>query len=274
MVLCNLLVLLLTFNELVIDLDALTCPKGQRVRDVPGWKSCETCPDGSYWPTENTSQKCKGCTQCLEGSYAKVLCSKERDAECQCREGFVPRFKNSAMCKCQPGFGLTNGACSKCKEGYFSTKDNSPCQKWNDCPATGVKKPGNSTSDAICNKESSSIQQRTTPSTSMRKTAPTHITSPRPHEGNQTPKPDSPTTTTSPPPQKVPPASHSSNYIGLVLLCLGVAGLLVWTAITCKMHVPPCCQKKTMQTKDSLCRRPVEESGDSSETSVKLNLEP
>ncbi|XP_037535286.1 tumor necrosis factor receptor superfamily member 4 [Nematolebias whitei] len=270
MALRSLLVLFLAFNKLIIYSDALNCRKGEKVRDDRGKTSCEACPDGSYQPTENSSQKCTGCTKCMEGSYVKVPCTKVSDAICQCREGFVPRFVNSAMCKCQPGSEIKNGVCSKCKEGYFSTENNTPCRKWNDCKATGVKTPGSSTCDVVCNEESSSNPQS---STSIRKTFSLYVTKPRSHEGTET---LNSATTTSPPPQKdnENPPSHSSNHTDIILVCLGIAGLLVWAAITYKMHIILCYQKKTMQTSDSLCRRPVEESGESSETSVKLNLEP
>ncbi|KAF3689963.1 hypothetical protein EXN66_Car005635 [Channa argus] len=68
------------------------------------------------------------------------------------------------------------------------------------------------------------------------------------------------------------PPSNTGNYIGLALLMFGIIGLLILTALTCKLHITPCVLRKTaVQTKDS-CRRPVEESGNSL-SSLKLNTE-
>lgn len=90
------------------------------------------------------------------GSGIKEKCTREKNTVCQCRGEFVPRDSDSSTCKCEIGFGLTNGGiqritqhcmsfikeiaflinhsfstpeCSKCPDGYFSARMNSPCQK-------------------------------------------------------------------------------------------------------------------------------------------------
>ncbi|XP_039971849.1 tumor necrosis factor receptor superfamily member 4 isoform X2 [Xiphias gladius] len=268
----KLLIFTLTFYELTVDLDALTCPKGHRVNlDRSG---CEICPDGYYQTKDNDSQRCRPCTQCEinRGSAVEQKCTKEMDTKCKCRGDFVPWESDCSTCKCGIGFGLTNGECSKCADGYFSIQINSPCQKWKECKS-GVNITGTRTSDVICN-ELKSHPDITTPYITL-------LTSHQPHEETQSQKIHT-TATTAPQRHTVtteqegkierPSSSSTGNNIGMVLLMFGIVGLLVLTAVTCKLHIRPCVQRKpAVQTKDSLCRRPVEESGDGSLSSLKLN---
>ncbi|KAF1383015.1 hypothetical protein PFLUV_G00149840 [Perca fluviatilis] len=115
MVLLKLLILTLTFYELIVDLDAQTCPKEK-------------------------------------GSVVKENCTKVKNSQCQCRGRFVPSKSDSSICKCDIGFGLEDTECLMCNHGYFSTQTNSPCEKWRGCKS-GVKIPGTRTSDVICNPE-------------------------------------------------------------------------------------------------------------------------
>ncbi|XP_044072324.1 tumor necrosis factor receptor superfamily member 5 isoform X2 [Siniperca chuatsi] len=245
MVLLKLLILTLTFYELIVDLDARTCPKGQRV--TSGGDDCENCPDKYYQSEENDSKYCQPCTKCDEqsGSVVKEKCTKETDTKCQCRGDFVSRDTDSSTCKCDIGFGLKNGDCLKCEHGYFSTSINSNCQKWKDCKSAGVNITGTKTSDVICNDESRSFSSYvTTPPTSNKIVSLiTHLTSHRPHEGTQTQKMHTTTTTSAPgdrviPNDKVP--SDTGNHIGMALLIFGIVGLLVLTAVTCKLQISSC----------------------------------
>ncbi|MED6290174.1 hypothetical protein CHARACLAT_010377 [Characodon lateralis] len=288
MVLCNLLILIFTLNEVIVDSDAnkgIPCKKGERVTEPSrGIRECVPCQDGYFQQTPKFSKSCNACTKCDEdtGSFIKVKCTKETDTICGCREGFSPLLENSAWCKCDKGSGLTNGGCSRCEEGFFSTEIDSSCKKWKQCGSTGIKKAGTATSDVICNELNGS--QTTTSPTSIKKVFLSLLTTRRPHEGVQTQKTLSSTTTapvqqnilrhTTQPSFPSSPSSNTSTHIGTAILILGIVGLLLLTAMTCKLHVTPCWRTKpAVQTKDSLCRRPVEESGDGSESSLKLNPE-
>ncbi|XP_078104842.1 uncharacterized protein LOC144516971 isoform X2 [Sander vitreus] len=279
MSLLKLLIFTLTFYELIVDSDAQTCPKGQRLIYHRGNKKhgCDSCPDDSYQPEENHSQNCKPCTRCdhAKGSVVKENCTKVTNGKCQCRGKFVPSESDSSICKCDIGFGLKNTECLMCDDGYFSTEINSPCEKWRECKS-GVKIPGNRTSNVICNPELN--PNDITPSTSNKNVSLiTRLTTKYPLEGAQTQRLHSTTTTTTTTTTAATPAHtrpsrdpflHTSNYIGMTVLIFGIIGLLVLTAVTCKLHITP--QPAVLPKNDSLCRRPVEESGDGSLSSLKL----
>uniref|UniRef100_A0A3Q2EHD5 Tumor necrosis factor receptor superfamily member 4-like n=1 Tax=Cyprinodon variegatus TaxID=28743 RepID=A0A3Q2EHD5_CYPVA len=283
MILYNLLIITLTLNEIIVDLDAFLCKKGQRVFELYGKKSCLPCQDGYFQPTENQSKSCTGCERCDEarGSRVKVKCTKETNTVCECRPGFVPFSKESSICICEKGSGLKDNECLKCQDGYFSSSYDTSCQKWKDCKSAGIKKEGTPTSDVICNEVLNGSQTTTAPAVIKKVFPSLSITHP-PHEGVQTQKTLSNTTTAPVQPTTVRkkvqpsfPSSNTSNHVGTAILTLGIVGLLVLTVMTCKLHITPCWRtKQALQTKDSLCRRPVEESGDGSESSLKLNPEP
>ncbi|XP_035005629.1 tumor necrosis factor receptor superfamily member 4 [Hippoglossus stenolepis] len=280
MVLIKLLIFTLTFYQLIVDLDAITCPKGHKVKRISSSSSgdCEVCPDGSFQPEENNSLLCRACTNCEKnrGSVVKQKCTKETDTKCECRGNFVAWDKTSSTCKCDIGFELRHEECFKCKEAHFSHRINSPvCREWKKCES-GEKIGGTKTSDVICNELRINSTSYTT------RTPPKH-----PPEGTHTQNMltttmTTTTTTTAPPGHKVTPKpngkiepspnSNTGNHIGTGLIILGIIGLLLLTAVTCKLHNAPCVQRKPVPTNDSLCRRPVEESGDSSQSSsLKLN---
>ncbi|XP_026202591.1 tumor necrosis factor receptor superfamily member 4 [Anabas testudineus] len=268
--LSKVLLFTLTFCKLAIHSDATRCLKGQRVTRQGG---CTACSNGYYQPEENDSQECRPCTNCNKnwGSSVKQECTRETDRKCQCRAGFTPWEDDASSCKCDIGFGLKNNECLECEYGYFTSEINSVCQKWKECKS-GVKVNGKRTSDAICNDpesdsaitktiiQSTSLRPREEPQTQATRTM-TFSTAPPQHKG--TPKKE----------EAQNPHSNAGHYTGMVLLIFGIIGLLILTAVTCKLHITPCMQKKTaVQTKDS-CRRPVEESGDGSLSSFKLNPE-
>ncbi|XP_072239129.1 LOW QUALITY PROTEIN: uncharacterized protein [Leuresthes tenuis] len=273
--------------------------------------SCVACGDGYYQPTENVSQSCKGCTTCQEGSFEIERCTKVADAKCQCHEGFVPYMEDSVMCKCDRGFELRQGVCSECDAGYFNPSIGKTCKKWKEydhcfntlpllyikhcslsyiyrdkpliylcilssCKETGVKIPGTPTTDAICNEAMRSYPPAVSTPNKSFSLAETHP----PHEGAETQTTHSTTTTLfrkTSVTEKVrpPPYSNTGNHFGMAPFIFGFAVLLVLTAVICKLYFSPCWQKiPTQHTNDPLCRRPVEESGDSSESSLKLNPEP
>ncbi|CAK6952520.1 uncharacterized protein si:ch73-361p23.3 [Scomber scombrus] len=278
MALPKLLIFTLTFYALIVDLDAKTCSKGQRLSKS---KDCEACPTGHFQPVENDSQRCQVCTVCDEKAGITVReCTALRNAECKCRDGFLPWAKDPASCFCPIGSGLKGTECSKCENGNFSKAINSPCQKWKECKS-GVSVSGTDKSDVTCKSDTDST---TAPTSNKITSVIKHLQSQRPHEGAKTQEinrgPTTSTTasttttttatSTSTSPNKVNP--DTGNHIGMTLLIFGIIGLLVLTAVTCKLHITLCEQRKpAVQTNDLLCRRPVEESGDDSLSSLKLN---
>ncbi|XP_042367033.1 tumor necrosis factor receptor superfamily member 4 [Plectropomus leopardus] len=291
MVLLKVLVFTLTFNELIVDLDA--CPPGQRVaRDRT---NCEACPNGYYSAEENHTQHCKPCTKCSGkyGSDVKENCTNVTNTKCQCRGEFLPSERDSSTCKCSIGFGFSPGECKKCEDGYFNTQLNSPCRKWTECKS-GVKTRGSSTSDVTCNLDSTSnLSITTTPTSSkiisiitrLTTTNTTINTAARVPTASKVQPPSvtshhPTTTTTAARTPRVPsmgkgqpsPTPDTGTYSGpgMTLLIFGIIGLLLLTVVICKFHITP---QPAEQKNDSLCRRPVEESGDSIQSPLKLNPE-
>ncbi|XP_054639877.1 tumor necrosis factor receptor superfamily member 4 [Dunckerocampus dactyliophorus] len=269
------LLLSLTFHQFVADLGAFSCPKGHLIKVYGGNKKCQVCPDGYHQPVENHSKQCTPCTKCNEesGSEVKEKCTKETNTKCQCRGGFRRLELDSATCECAVGFGLRHGECSKCEHGFFNRSPNSRCFKWKEC-TSGVNVSGSSTSDVLCNGEPKTSNTTVSLNTNLKP----H----RPHEGTQSPDNTHLNTTTATtehhvlPKDKVqpaPPSNNTSQHIGIPFLIFGIVGLLVLTAVTCKMHVTTCVKGQPAVLRDSVCRRPVEESGDGSCSALKLNPE-
>ncbi|XP_030276070.1 tumor necrosis factor receptor superfamily member 4 isoform X2 [Sparus aurata] len=279
MVQLKLLIVSLTFFELLVNFDAvLRCPKGERVDVSRGSKPrCAPCHKGTYQPDENESQSCKPCTKCNQksGSDPIQVCTEDTNTKCQCRGNFTPLDKSdNSTCKCDIGFELKSGECSECEVGYFSTSIDSTCRKWRECKS-GVHKAGTKTSDALCKDESNDdAYVSATPTPNNIVPAVKHSTSDRPHEGAQTQKIHTTTTTSAPglsitrsPPVQPPTAG---SHIGVILI-LGIVLLFVLTAVACKQHIIPKERQQPDQKNESLCRKPVEESGHSSEALLKQN---
>ncbi|XP_071751357.1 uncharacterized protein LOC139908531 [Centroberyx gerrardi] len=277
-----------TFSEPLRVLgDNIKCPEGQRVSRTK-WRMCEPCPDDQYQPVENDSQECLACTQCDEetGSEVESTCSKIRDTKCRCRPGFVNWENDPASCKCDKGSGLQNtgrsSECHKCEDGFFSNNIDLSCRKWKECKS-GVKYNGTKISDVVCSDELS----RTTPDaaspTTKSASLSTHYMSRAPDVKTQTQELPQHRPTAFIPGLVVPtedtgrpftPNTPNNNEVSL-LLAFGIVGLLILTMVTCKLNIIPCiqsCKKPAVKAQESVCRRPVEESGDSSRSSlVKLN---
>ncbi|XP_047438141.1 tumor necrosis factor receptor superfamily member 4 isoform X2 [Mugil cephalus] len=228
----------------------------------------------SFYLSVANPPQCSLCTSCEAetGSFIEQKCTKTTDTICRCREGFVKWDNDSSTCKCIKGKGIkgkdsSHLECLKCEEGYFNGIINSKCEKWKSCDSAGVKVNGTDTTDVICH---SSVSKTPTSTKSVPQKHTTH----RPRLEVTTQH------TTTAALQKLTssakvPASVSSDtgsYIGIGLVIFGIAGLLVLTALTCKMHVTLYWKKKpTGQKMNSICRTPVEEIGDVSDSSAKLN---
>ncbi|XP_023149779.1 tumor necrosis factor receptor superfamily member 4 [Amphiprion ocellaris] len=273
MVFLKVLLLILTFNELIVDLDAKICPKGFKATG----DSCVACRKGYYQDEESNSIFCKPCTLCEDklGSMVEQECTPVTDRKCKCREGFVSWENDPSICKCKSGFESKGGkVCSECADGHFS-HGTKPCKRWKDCKSAGVKSNGTKTSDVICNDELKSNVPTAPPRTYTKIISVLRSTTHRPPEGAQTLKMQTTTIAAAPPLATLrgkEQPSNTGNHIGIALLLLAIIGLVVLTIVTWRLNITPCWEKKTAVPKqDSFCGRPVEESGDDSSSSLKLN---
>ncbi|XP_016090064.1 tumor necrosis factor receptor superfamily member 4-like [Sinocyclocheilus grahami] len=249
-------------------------------------KKCEACPQNQYRSTSGTYFHCENCSKCKKGSNELNSCTSTSDTKCKCKKGFTPiDWIKEEICSCEKGSGIDEtGICKKCEDGFFTYKENSICQKWREC-INGIVTAGTGTSDAVCKHASKEVKEAPTKEgneapTKEVKEAPTK-------EGNEAPTKEvkeAPTKEV-----KEPPKAHitpfqattisstttsritdSSNNIQknslyslwLVMLCAAIfllAGLLYH-----KCKVTHCIHnhKKVDFRKESVCRKPVEESGE------------
>uniref|UniRef100_A0A4W5P3I1 Si:ch73-361p23.3 n=1 Tax=Hucho hucho TaxID=62062 RepID=A0A4W5P3I1_9TELE len=250
------------------------CKKGEMI-NIRNGRLCDPCRENHYQAVPNRSQKCELCTSCRENSELISKCTKTSNTICQCRTGFIRRDVESSICKCDEGSGVdTSGLiCRECKNGSFTTKMDSKCVKWREC-RSGVRIPGNATSDVICN-DNSEPEGKTLPST--------HTTSPSGsiqtfsksliQSQRSSPHPDVPTLAPAPTIKVTKSPKFSTADFGQVMTLMGTVLLLTFllTTVTCKLVIIPCIKnhkKPAVRTSQDSCRRPVEESGDSSFSSL------
>ncbi|XP_067314610.1 tumor necrosis factor receptor superfamily member 9 [Pseudorasbora parva] len=220
-----------------------SCPAGERLDYFT--KNCVDCQENQYNPKSGENIHCKYCSKCEKGSKEVDKCTPTTNTRCKCRKGFTPLDqKQEEICVCKKGSGVdkTGETCSECKYGYFSDKDDSTCQKWRECNGE-IEIPGTSTSDAVCKYAPNQTAEAPTEYTTSMKT--TTITS------------TAPSRTTTPSPTK-----ENFHSIWLVMLFIGILLLSGLLYHKCKSN---CCihnRKKVDSRKESICRKPVEESGD------------
>ncbi|XP_051753781.1 uncharacterized protein si:ch73-361p23.3 [Ctenopharyngodon idella] len=183
-------------------------------------------------------------------------CTSTTNTRCNCMSGFTPIDQQNEICVCKKGSGLdrTGQTCIKCKNGYFSDKEDSTCQKLRECKS-GIKLAGNSTSDAVCENGSETVTEASKILITTLKT--TTICS---------------TATSRPTPSCFIASSittaSSSNKDGsfysfwLVMLCAGILLLSGLLYHNCKVTHCIHSHKKVDSRKESICRKPVEESGE------------
>uniref|UniRef100_A0A8C5HLC9 Tumor necrosis factor receptor superfamily member 1B-like n=1 Tax=Gouania willdenowi TaxID=441366 RepID=A0A8C5HLC9_GOUWI len=250
MLLSKLRIWMFIFFALLYTLDAKKC---QKVKEKDG---CEDCTNDYFQPEDNDSKSCQSCTVCdtNAGSETKDECTKDTDTVCQCRGDFVAWASDSSPCHKfylkKKKFHLINN----CKAGYFSTKMNEACSKWKDCQSTGVKIPGSTTSDAICNDNSTVAKTRF-----LNKTESTSQINHPPHEGartlmmlttNVTRAPQKTTTEENFIPTQL---SERANHNDCIFILLGIAGVLfILTVVSYKKDVVPCWLRKTTEAIQSM----------------------
>ncbi|XP_051996880.1 tumor necrosis factor receptor superfamily member 4 [Xyrauchen texanus] len=207
---------------------------------------CEPCPVNQYRSKSGTDISCDICSTCKKGSEIIRMCTKTEDTLCSCKSGFMPKdVLKQEICFCDKGYGLNDEGdkCENCSNGYFTDKIDSICRKWKECKS-GFKVPGSRTSDAVCKNTSEGLTEAPT-ATSKSSFQMTIISSTT-----------SSTTTTSLP-------KNRQNILFPVLICVGI---LLLTGLLCMWKVTHCIHnnKKEATRQESVCKKPVEESGEKS----------
>ncbi|XP_077054248.1 uncharacterized protein LOC143706325 [Siphateles boraxobius] len=247
-VLSTLLCLLLLHQ----NASAEDCPAGKR--RVYKKEYCVDCQENEYNPTSGSNVHCKHCSECGKGSKVVDKCTPTTDIRCECKKGFTSNDHHKQICVCKKGSGVDKGGdtCSECHNGYFSDKDDSTCQKWRECKS-GIEIPGTKTSDAVCKNASEEVTETPKVSTTSLK-----ITSLKTNSLKTTTISYAfPSRTTASSPTK-----DRFYSLWLVMLCAGI--FLVSGFLYHNRKVTNCIHnhKKVDSRKDSVCRKPVEESGD------------
>ncbi|XP_016421064.1 tumor necrosis factor receptor superfamily member 9-like [Sinocyclocheilus rhinocerous] len=226
-------------------------------------KNCEACPQNQYRSTSGTYFHCENCSKCKKGSNELSSCTSTSDTKCKCKKGFMPidRIKEE-ICSCEKGSGIDEtGICKKCEDGFFTDKENSICQKWREC-INGIVTAGTGTSDAVCKHASKEVKEAPTkevkeaPTKEVKEPPKAHIT------------PFQATTISSTATSRITDSSSNSTQknslysLWLVMLCAGI--LLLAGLLYHKCKVTHCIHnhKKVDFRKESVCRKPVEESGE------------
>nr|XP_014344204.1 PREDICTED: tumor necrosis factor receptor superfamily member 14-like isoform X4 [Latimeria chalumnae] len=138
--------------------------------------SCKPCTKGTYMDHPNGLSKCLACKVCdpALGLSVERECNYIENARCSCRKGYycVESRNNGCdvcwkrtICKAgekikMEGTETMNTVCEPCPDGTFSKDEMSQtCSLWTNCDEKGEKKvkEGSSTSDVVCEKESSKV---------------------------------------------------------------------------------------------------------------------
>ncbi|XP_023686239.1 uncharacterized protein [Paramormyrops kingsleyae] len=256
------LCLFLLCHCFVLPCLGITCAPGQK--RVYHKEKCEPCEDRHFQPVASSDIFCNLCSVCNEGSGTEYVqqCTKTADAKCRCRVGFIPVDERDDLCQCPEGSGLTKTdsgvQCRECGYGYFTSKADTLCVKWKDCAPWGVKSGGSKTSDVVCNTGSEVTQ------TSVHSTA-VNLNYSR---SSLTSAETSPTTATTNS-TLTPPLSHTTTTT-TTTTTKSVNDTNYGSAVSCKQVIIPCMKRhmKKMNKTDGACRRPVEECGDVSRSSL------
>ncbi|XP_051562939.1 tumor necrosis factor receptor superfamily member 4-like [Myxocyprinus asiaticus] len=222
------------------------CEKGEFLNYSKN--KCEPCPDNQYHSKRGTEISCDNCSTCKKGSEEVSECTPTSDTRCKCKTGFKPKdVLNEEICFCDKGFGLdkTGNRCTKCSNGFFTDKVDSICRKLKECKS-GIKIPGNSTFDAVCDVTTEVTE---VPKANTKSLFQTSIIS------STTSTSTSTTSTTS-----SPPNTDSFYILWPVMLYPGI--ILLIGLLYCKVTQCIHNHKKDASRQESVCRKPVEESGE------------
>ncbi|KAJ8258861.1 hypothetical protein COCON_G00178730 [Conger conger] len=240
------------------------CKAGEMKEHNSG--NCIPCLDLQYQSTPNKESFCRTCGTCFEemGSELISKCTKTANTKCQCRKGFVPK-RGSSSCKCDKGSELddTRKNCRRCPAGYFNTEAGKKCTPWTDCGKQGVKTNGSHQQNVVCHEG---------PWTSAPAREGKHLSAPvavpmTPPLTATTPTPPAFPFTTSVSIRTTRPPGHNSGFPGYTIAVPPVLLLILLSPIICKKLIIPFIQNYKKKA-DTPCRRPVEESGDSSRSSL------
>ncbi|MBN3322032.1 TNR11 factor, partial [Atractosteus spatula] len=256
---------------------------------------CVACQDDRYQPKPNHSKTCLKCSVCNKnkGSEEVSPCTRKSNAVCKCLPGFVSRDSNNETCTCEKGYEMEakEKSCVPCKDGFYST-DGEKCIKWTECGTKQVRVEGSREADVVCGDDPSA--PKSSPGTPVPgfsgQSHSTYISavsaSTTPARSATTPRAgaasdfklgkSSPFLPPASAPALRPPTLTSAVSLppttGLMLAFFISSLVLLVIVITtsCKLVIWPCIKKKKKLfiNPDGSCRRPVEESGDSSRSSL------
>ncbi|TRY82127.1 hypothetical protein DNTS_009448 [Danionella cerebrum] len=245
---------------------AKQCPAG----------TCDNCPENQYSSAPGAKYLCQVCSKCGKGSRVVKDCTPTSNTECKCLDGYSALL-NEKICVCKKGSGLdeTGKKCQKCPDGFFTDTDNSSCKRWTECN-NGIANKGSNISDVVCKKdmeglvskeekragfETRTVKAGTTTSTVSRPvvTKAPHISTSIIQRTKSTSgsfqHTSSPTTTEK---------NYSSYIFWVVMLFTGIfllVGIVYgWSKVTLCFKI----REKEDSCKVSICRKPVEESGEKS----------
>ncbi|XP_028855415.1 glycerate kinase isoform X2 [Denticeps clupeoides] len=253
------------------------CPPRPGERMKYNKEGCEPCPKNQYKDNEKDSQFCVRCKQCsqIPGTTESSSCTPISDTVCTCLPGFI-HLEKEAGCVCPKGYGVQSikvTKCIQCDSGFFSDKaDMSMCQKWKRCGQRGVKMNGSRTSDVVCyseaegkNMTSPQAEESWTTNSTWKGSAITH---PPTVTATVTQVASRPLPRTSPT-KSTPPNNHP-NYGTIALFVVSFILLSICLALTCKLasDMRFFSKLKKVPLKGAVWRKPVEESGDKSSSSV------
>ncbi|KAJ8260201.1 hypothetical protein GJAV_G00178250 [Gymnothorax javanicus] len=246
-----------------------TCPAGQMIEYNS--QKCVPCPSYGFQTKPNPETFCEHCRTCDEetGSMLLSKCTTTSNAKCKCREGFVAREEDNSSCRCDRGSALnaTEKKCLRCPNGYFNPEAGKECRPWTDCGTRGVRIDGSHESDVVCHDDSETNRPYATkdpvsmPVTVA--TTPPVTTFPSPSI--------TPTTSTSISPSlslstTIPPV-ESSGFLGFAIAIPPLIILILLCPIICKKIISPF-MRNYKKKADTPCRKPIEESGESSRSSL------
>ncbi|XP_041945168.1 tumor necrosis factor receptor superfamily member 10C [Alosa sapidissima] len=252
---------------------------------------CVPCEKGKFRNEGHSlDDHCRVCSICGYGTKEKSPCTVVSDTECECLEGFTRRPKNKNTCDCGKGSGVdsTGKRCLTCEDGFLSVKTDGimKCQKWKDCGSLGVKFKGSASSDVTC-ATATEVTDTGVPSSSPSLTTKTVIPATimaTATSMNQYSIHTQEITSLSVPSfvsrqsmtTSAPSASAEHYYSGMVaLLFTAFILLIICFALIFKLAAGLCLKqlKKPIARADTVCRRPVEESGDKSCSSLVSSTE-
>ncbi|XP_028849665.1 tumor necrosis factor receptor superfamily member 14-like isoform X2 [Denticeps clupeoides] len=114
---------------------------------------CKPCTEGFY-VADPLELQCSVCTKCELPQVEKSPCTKSKDTQCGCMEGYFCGNQECSFCmkECGEGEEQFERDCRPCKPGTFNNQTNQKCIPWKkSCPKGWViETSGTATQDNKC----------------------------------------------------------------------------------------------------------------------------